>query len=116
MEEDDFKNLSKQYSHIFGDIVIEKGFVTEKQISEALAEQAEDDFSNEPHRFAGSILFEHGWITKKQIDIVLYELYESFEEEDFIKWMSHSPCVDQLREEDLCKILLKMCRGNSTDE
>ena len=24
--------------------------------------------------------------------------------------------VDQLKEEDLCRILLKMCRGNSTDE
>ncbi len=24
--------------------------------------------------------------------------------------------VDQLSEEDLCSILLKMCRGNSTDE
>ena len=116
MEEDAFKNLSKQYSPIFGDIAIDKGFVSEKQINEALAEQAEDDFSNEPHRFAGSILFEHGWITKKQIDIVLYELYELFEEEELIKWMSHSPCVDQVREEDLCRILLKMCRGNSTDE
>ncbi len=91
MEEDAFKNLSKQYSPRFGDIAIDKGFVTEKQINEALAEQAEDDFSNEPHRFVGSILFEHGWITKKQIDIILYELYELFEEEELIKWMSHSP-------------------------
>jgi hypothetical protein len=41
MEEDAFKNLSKQYSPIFGDIAIDKGFVTEKQINEALAEQAE---------------------------------------------------------------------------
>jgi hypothetical protein len=88
---DAFKNLSKQLSPRFGDIAIDKGFVTEKQINEALAEQAEDDFSNEPHRFVGSILFEHGWLTKKQIDIILYELYELFEEEELIKWMSHSP-------------------------
>ncbi len=88
---DAFKNLSKQLSPRFGDIAIDKGFITEKQINEALAEQAEDDFSNEPHRFVGSILFEHGWLTKKQIDIILYELYELFEEEELIKWMSHSP-------------------------
>ncbi len=33
--------LSKQYSPRFGDIAIEKGYVTEKQINEAHAEQAE---------------------------------------------------------------------------
>ncbi len=91
MEEDTFKNLSKQYSPSFGKIAIEKGFVTEKHINEALAEQAEDGFSNKPHRFIGSILFEHGWITEKQIDIILDELYKFFEEEELVKWMSHSP-------------------------
>ncbi len=91
MEEDTFKNLSKQYNPSFGEIAIDKGFVTEKQINEALAEQAEDDFSNKPHRFVGSILFEHGWITKKQIDIIMDELYKLFEEEEIIKWMSNSP-------------------------
>ncbi|MEE9604129.1 MAG: hypothetical protein V3V70_01035 [Candidatus Scalindua sp.] len=91
MEEDAFKNLLKQYSPRFGEIAIDKGFVTEKHINEALAEQAEDDLSNEPHRLVGSILFEYGWITKKQIDIILYELYELFEEEEIIKLMSHSP-------------------------
>ncbi len=91
VEEDAFNNLSKQYSPRFGEIAIDKGFVTEKQINEALAEQAEDDFSNKPRRFVGSILFEHGWITKKQIDIILYELYKFFEQEELIKWISHSP-------------------------
>ncbi len=91
MEEDAFKNHSKQYNPSFGEIAIDKGFVTEKHINEALAEQAEDDFSNKPHRFIGSILFENDWITKKEIDIILYELYKLFEEEELIKWMSHSP-------------------------
>ncbi len=91
MEKDAFKSLSRQYNPRFGEIAIDKGFVTEKQINEALAEQAEDDFSNKPHRFVGSILFEHGWITKKQLDIIMCELYKLFEEEELIKWMSHSP-------------------------
>ena len=31
-------------------------------------------------------------------------------------FVNNTPIVDQLSEEDLCRILLKMCRGNSTDE
>ncbi len=89
MEKDVYKTLSKKYCPRFGEIAIDKGFVTEKQINEAFAEQAEDNFSNKPHRFVGSILFEHGWITKKQIDIVLHELYKVFEQEELLKWMCH---------------------------
>ncbi len=84
---DAFKNLSKQYKPRFGDIAIDKGFVTEKQINEAITEQDVDALFNKPHRFVGSILFEHGWITKKQIDIVVNELYE---QEELMKWTSHS--------------------------
>ncbi len=91
VEEDAFNNLSKQYSPRFGEIAVDMGFVTEKQLKEALAEQAEDDFSNKPHRFLGSIFCERGWITDDQIDIILYELYKLFEEVEFIKWKSHSP-------------------------
>ncbi len=76
MEEDAFKKLSKQYSHSFGEIAIDKEFVTAEQLTEAIAEQAEDGLSNNPHRLIGSILSEHGWITKKQIAIVRCELFE----------------------------------------
>ncbi len=93
MEEDTFKNLSKHYSPRFGDIAIYKGFITEKHINEALAEQAEDVSSNKPHRFIGTILFENDWITKKEIDIILSELYKLSEEEELIKWKSHSPWI-----------------------
>ncbi len=77
MEEGAFKNLSKQYSPRFGDISIDKGFVTEKQINEALAEQAVDSLSNRPHRFLGYVLFENGWITNEQVDIVLDILFKA---------------------------------------
>ena len=30
--------------------------------------------------------------------------------------VNNTSIVDQLREEDLCRILLKMCKSNSTDE
>ncbi len=76
MEEDAFKNLSKQYSPRFGEIAIDKGFLTAEQLTEAIAKQVEDGLSNSRYRLIGSILFEHGWITKEQIDIVLCELFE----------------------------------------
>ncbi len=76
MEEHAFKNLLKQYSPRFGEIAIDKGYVTAEQLTEAIAKQAEDGLSNSRYRLIGSILFEHGWITKKQIDIVRCELFE----------------------------------------
>ncbi len=83
MEEDDvYKNLSKEHSPQFGKVAVDMGFITAEQLTEALAEQAEDSLSNKPHRFMGSILFEHGWITGKQIDNVVNELYE---QEDLMK-------------------------------
>ncbi len=82
MENDVYKNLSKEHSPPFGKIAVDMGFITAEQLKIALEEQAEDDFSNKPHRFMGSILLEHGWITGKQIDIVVNELYE---QEDLMK-------------------------------
>jgi hypothetical protein len=79
VENDVYKRLSKKYCPRFGKIAVDMGFVTAKQLNEALAEQAEDNIFNRPHRFIGSILFEHGWITDKQIDIVLYKLFEEKE-------------------------------------
>ncbi len=86
MENDAHKNLSEQYTPLFGKIAVDMGFVTAEQLTDALAEQAEDSLSNRPHRFIGSILFEHGWITKDQIDFVVRRL---FEREELTKWNPH---------------------------
>ncbi len=71
VKDDVYKNLSKQDSPRFGEIAVDMGFVTEKQLKEALVEQVEDNLSNHPRRFIGYILFENGWITKEQFDSVL---------------------------------------------
>ncbi len=63
----------------FGKIAVDMGFVTAKQLDEALDEQVDDDLSNKPHRLIGSILFVNGWMTKEQIDIVLNELFRKKE-------------------------------------
>ncbi len=76
MEDNVYKNLSKEHSPQFGSIAVDMGFITEKQLTEALAEQAEDSLSNKPHRSLGSILFEHGWITRDQINFVVLRLFK----------------------------------------
>ncbi len=64
MENDAHKNLSSQYTARFGKFSLYMGLVTAEQLTDALAEQAEDSLSNRPHRFIGSILFEREELTK----------------------------------------------------
>ncbi len=52
------------------------GFVTAKQLKDAMVEQVEDDIFDRPHRLLGNILLENGWITNEEIDIVLNELFK----------------------------------------
>ncbi len=60
----------------FCKIAVDMKFVTAEQLTEALAEQAEDSLSNKPHRLIGRILFDHGWITRDQIDFVVLRLFK----------------------------------------
>ncbi len=76
MEEGAFENLLKQYSPRFGELAIDKGFVTAEQLTEAIAKQAEDGLSNSRYRLIGKILIKNGWITDEQINIVLNELFK----------------------------------------
>ncbi len=74
VKDDVYKNLSKEHSPQFGKIAVDMGFITAEQLTEALAEQAEDSLSNKSHRSIGSILFEHGWITRDQINFVVLKI------------------------------------------
>ncbi len=66
-----------EYSSQFCQIAVDKGFVTETQLSVAIPEQVDDDLSNKPYRFIGRIIFERGWITNKQFNIVLDTLHNT---------------------------------------
>ena len=72
------KTLKKSLPR-FGKIAVDMGFVTAKQLDEALDAQADDDLSNKSHRLIGSIFFANGWMTKEQIDIVLNEFFKKKE-------------------------------------
>ena len=70
------KKLATQYFPRFGNIAVHMGFVTAKQLKQAMVEQVEDEIFNRPHRLIGNILLENGWITDEQIDTVLNELFK----------------------------------------
>ncbi len=61
-----------EYNSHFCRIAVDMRFVTAEQLTEALAEQSEDSFSNKPHRPIGNIFFNNGWITNEQINFVNY--------------------------------------------
>ncbi|MBN2125068.1 MAG: hypothetical protein JW821_12290 [Deltaproteobacteria bacterium] len=66
----------------FGSIAVEKGFVTEQQVKDALTEQVEDDVHKRPHRLIGEILFVKDRMTWKQIESVLKELFKDKAEKE----------------------------------
>ena len=57
----------------FGQVAVEKKFVTPEQAKQALQEQIEDNLSQKPHRQLGRILLEKGWMNAQQIEVVLIE-------------------------------------------
>ena len=66
--------LSQKYNPRFGQIAVEKGFVTSEQVKQALLEQINDDLAQRPHRQLGMILLQKGWMNAQQIEVVLNEL------------------------------------------
>ena len=70
------RELAKKYSPRFGQIAVEKEYVSAKQVQEAIMEQIKDDFSNRPHRPIGRIMLDNGLMTAQQIEEVLTELFK----------------------------------------
>ena len=73
------KELAMRYANHFGAIAIRKGFVSTKQVKEALAEQTiYHSFTGlRQHKLIGEILFENGWITLNQVEHVLKEISDN---------------------------------------
>ena len=63
----------KSYLRRFGQVAIEKNFVTPEQVKEALIEQIEDNLAQKPHRALGKILIDKGWMNAGQVEAVLIE-------------------------------------------
>lgn len=60
----------------FGQLAMEKSFVTLDQIIEALTIQTREDIEKKRHRTIGEILLDRGYINALQIQMVLTERFE----------------------------------------
>ena len=69
------KDISDKYCPRFGQIAVEKGFITPQQLVTALRIQDDDSRAGRPHRYLGVILFDSDWMTGEQIDEVLTTLF-----------------------------------------
>jgi hypothetical protein len=67
---DDFNTCERR----FGDIAIEKGFITANDLAEALKIQVQEEFECQDRRLIGQILFGRENMTVGQIKKVLAEL------------------------------------------
>jgi len=63
-----------EFTGRFGMIAVNRGYVTPKQLKEALADQVDDDLAYRPHRLLGTIFFEKKLMTPNQIEQVIDEL------------------------------------------
>ncbi len=66
-------SFAVEYCRRFGQVAVERGFITPEQLKQALAEQVDDDLANKPHRLLGEILFEKNWMTADQVEAVVNE-------------------------------------------
>ncbi len=64
----------KEYFKRFGQIAVEREYITTDQLKKALSEQVDDDLAKRPHRYLGTILAEKNWMTGEQVGAILYEM------------------------------------------
>jgi hypothetical protein len=58
----------------FGDVAVELGFVTPKQVFEALTRQWEETAKGDRHRLIGEILYSSGQLTRSQVESIVAHL------------------------------------------
>ncbi len=64
----------EQLKKRFGEVAVEKGFITHDQLDEALNLQKEKDLEGLNHRLIGSVLHREGYMTIEQVVEVLSDL------------------------------------------
>lgn len=75
MYRDQQREISRKYCPRFGEIAVERGFITKEQLESALRIQLDDDVAQRARRYLGVILFDKDWMTSEQIDEVLNLLF-----------------------------------------
>lgn len=67
------------YEKRFGAIAIEKGYITSKDLVNALTIQVKEEIETEYHRLIGAILFDLNLMTGKQIEEIVNEVLDDLE-------------------------------------
>lgn len=62
---------SDKFKKRFGEIAVEKDFITEDQLNKALNIQRQEDLKGLDHRLIGSVLYQFGYMTSEQVIEVL---------------------------------------------
>jgi hypothetical protein len=78
------QRISKKYCPRFGMVAVEMGFISEKQLIEALGYQVYEEFQGFGHRLLGAILFDKGWMTSKEVDWVATVLLRRMRGESYV--------------------------------
>lgn len=72
----DNTSFVKKYCARFGVIAVNKGYINEENLFDAIKLQIEENISNEEHRLIGTILYDLGIMNEKEIEDVVNELLE----------------------------------------
>ncbi len=72
-------DVTKKYCVRFGVIAVDKGYINEDNLFEALALQIEENLNDDGHRLIGEILYGLGMMSEKEIEDVVNELLKEKE-------------------------------------
>jgi hypothetical protein len=75
------KEISDKYCPRFGQLAVEFGFITETQLTEALARQVHEDLNGKAHRLVGEILLESRLMSASQIEDVMTKMFQRMRKE-----------------------------------
>ncbi len=63
--------MKKHYQKRFGTIAVDKGYISEDQLIQALEMQAKENVTEGKHRLLGQIFVDEGLLTNEQVDEIL---------------------------------------------
>lgn len=75
IDKDFTQDISRKYCRLYGQLAVEMGFVSDRQLMAAFQRQAEETSRGRRHRLVGQILFDEGWMSSEQIEEVLRALF-----------------------------------------
>lgn len=82
MEKSTLEMISRKYCPRFGQIAVQRGYITDEQLKQALCLQVEGNLAGEKHRLIGTILFDLDMMTTEQIEEVLNILFTNQQGQD----------------------------------